>query len=251
MESTTTKIDSPAIDYAHAVDEILHFYTRIDKTAATMPPASMTPFLNVFWKSIIFVIAFYADILLILPINIVVFFRNIFPGRWAYRCFSCRYFKIVARWVWIGEFIPPAFIFRPIVISLLHWHFRNRLSKLRKQILVETRFSEDQVKASLDKIDRAMVVWEQRTTVKSVVFSWLLPLIGPATYVWNWFVPASFMPTSTWTHFAVSISVSYALGFLSAAFVVKRGLMLGGTGSAAFYPGFALGSGGYAQEKQI
>lgn len=253
MDPAPTKLDTSlaAVDYVAAVDQLLHLYTNTDKAAAALPTASVVPFFNYFWNIIKFDFALIADALLIVPINIIVFIRNIFPGRWPYKCFSCQYFKIVASWIWMGECTIPLIHFRPIVTSLLHWHFRSHLSALRNHILLETGFSEDRTKTAIDKIDRAMQVWQQRITVRSAVFTWLLPLIGPATYVWNWFVPASLMPSFEWTRFAVIISVSYTLSILATGFSVKRGLMLGEKGTAAWYPGFVPGQGGYGQEKAI
>jgi hypothetical protein len=189
------------------------------------------------------------DILLIVPINIVVFVRNLFPGRWSYKCFSWRYVKGAARWVWMGENTVPSIFLRPVVISLLHWHFRSRLSAIRRQLLVENGFADDAAKATIAKIDRAMEFWQQRITAKSIALTWVLPLIGPVTELWKWFVPSAFVPS--WAPFAVFMSVSYLLTILASSFLVKRGLALGETGRAACYPGFASGPGFYVQEKKI
>jgi hypothetical protein len=147
--------------------------------------------------------------------------------------------------------LVPFIHVRPFAIGLLHWHFRSRLSELRRRILLETNFSEDRAKAALVKIDRSLDVWQQRTTVRSILFTWVLPLVGPLTALWNWLFPGDFLILPSWTRLAVFFSLSYALSILATAFLVKRGLMLGGTDRAAYYPGFLPGQGGYGQEKAI
>jgi hypothetical protein len=253
LDTPLSKTDGTLVasDYTRSVDQLLLLYTGIDRVASSVPAASVMPFLKFLWNAFKFYFALIGDVLLIVPINVVVFVRNIFPGPWSYKCFCCRYLKAAARWIWMGEGTVPVLSVRPIVISLLHWHFRKRLLMLRGHILLATAFSEDEAKGALAKIERAMDVWQQRTTVRSVVFGWGLPLLGPATALWNSFVPADLMPAAAWTHFAVLISVSYALAILSASFLVKRGLMLGASGNVAQYPGFVPGAGHYAEERRI
>lgn len=249
--SDETDPSPPARDYERAVDDLLQLYIRIDKATASLPTASAMPLVKFMWAFIKFYSRLIGDIILIVPISVIVFIRNIFPGRWSYKCFCCRYLKAVGCWVWMGESYPPALFFRPLTIGLLHWHFRSRLSALRRRLLLETGFSEDAAKPALAKIDRAMDVWQQRTTFRSIVLVWILPLIGPVTVVWQFFVPGSLMPSPVWVRYAAIFSLSYALGFLGTAFLVKRGLMLGATGPDAYYPGFVSGPGGYSQEKTI
>jgi hypothetical protein len=94
-------------------------------------------------------------------------------------------------------------------------------------------------------------VWKQRTTFRSIVLTWSLPLIGPATQLWQVSVPAGWMPSPAWTRSAAILSISYSFSILATAFLVKRGLMLAATGRDAYYARFVRGSGGYAEEKQI
>jgi hypothetical protein len=212
---------------------------------------SAMPFLKYMWAVVKFQFALFGDVLVSIPVNIVVFIRNILPGRWSYKCFSCRYLKAAARWLWMGESTVLVLFFRPLTIGLLHWHFRSRLSGLRHQIVLETGFSEDETRAAFAKIDRATDVWQQRTTLRSVVLTWCLPLIGPFTQFGQFFVPAGLMPSPVWARYAAILSVSYSLAILGSAFLVKRGLMLGATGHDAYYPGFVPGPGAYEQERKI
>jgi hypothetical protein len=47
------------------------------------------------------------------------------------------------------------------------------------------------------------------------------------------------------------MSIGYVLNIPVSAFLVKRGLILGGSGSEAYYPGFLEGSGYYSQESNL
>lgn len=46
------------------------------------------------------------DVLLIIPVNAVIFLRNLFPGEWRYRSFSGRCWRYVITWLWRGEALP-------------------------------------------------------------------------------------------------------------------------------------------------
>jgi hypothetical protein len=151
----------------------------------------------------------------------------------------------------VGEVWAPTINFRPLSTGLLHWHFRNRLAALRRHIVLDTGFAGDASKVTLAKLDRAIELWQPHTTIRSILFVWILPLVGPVTALWNWFFPANLSLPPLWTRYAVIISLSYALSILITGVIAKRGLMLGATGQAAYYPGFLLGQGAYAQERKI
>lgn len=248
---TDAATPSPAVDYTHSVDELLHCYTHLSKAAAALPLVSAMPLVWWFWAAIKFEIALIGDILLIVPINLVVFIRNLFPGRWSYRSFSWKYLKAIGTWIWAGECMIPSICVRPLTILMLHLHFRNRLSALRRIVVLETEFSEDSSKAALAKIDRAMEIWRPPVTIQSLLLTWTLPLVGPAFELWKLAVPASMMPAPAVTRFAIVTSVSYAFTIVGSSFLAKRGLILGAAGRDAFYPGFQPGPGTYLLERNI
>lgn len=209
--------------------------------------ASIQPFLVVLLSVITFYFAFIGDLLLIIPINFVVLVRNLFPGRWRYKSFSWPYIHYAYSWVASGECYAPTVFFRPLTEFILNAHFRNRLTALRRSLLLEQSISENDQKAVLSKIDGALNLWAS-ATVASVFFTYLLPASGPVIELCKWLVPAS-LPH--WTKYLVEPSIAYALSFLATAFLVKRGLMLGATGRPAYFPG-ALGQpAAYAKEREI
>jgi hypothetical protein len=248
VDSAPIQIDptSARIDYEHLADALIGYYSRIDEAAQLLPGASVTPGLKFLWSLIKFEFAVFGDILLI-PINIIIAIRNIFPGRWPYRSFCWKYLSIAIHWVWMGEYSVPFIPVRAVAVFLLHWHFRSRLIIIRRRVLLATGFSEDIAKVSLAKIDRALNFWEA-SSPKQVILTWGPLLISPAIELVRWLNPSSF---PAWSVPLAILSFGYILSIPISAFVVKRGLMLGGSGREAYYPGFLLGPGYYAREREI
>lgn len=54
-----------------------------------------------------------------------------------------------------------------------------------------------------------------------------------------------------WAGFLGVILLIYTLGFVITAFMVKRALMLGASGRAAYFSGALVGSGSYEKERSI
>jgi hypothetical protein len=78
--------------------------------------------------------------------------------------------------------------------------------------------------------------------------TWAFPAVGPGMEILKAIAPASFPPR---TSAVAYLSISYIIGVLVSAFLVKRGIMLGGIGMDACYPGFLSGRGGYEEEKHL
>jgi hypothetical protein len=150
-----------------------------------------------------------------------------------------------------GE-VNPGIAIRPLVVAMLHWHFRNRLLALRRHIALETRFSDDAAKGVLARLDRATDFWRRQITPGSILYGWILPLVGPVTLLWSRVLPNTVLSPPSWLILlTLFFSLFYVLAFLTGAFVVKRGLMLGGVGHAAYDPSLLPGAGGYAREREI
>jgi hypothetical protein len=150
-----------------------------------------------------------------------------------------------------GE-VNPGIAIRPLVVAMLHWHFRNRLLALRRHIALETRFSDDAAKGVLARLDRTTDFWRRQITPGSILYGWILPLVGPVTLLWSRVLPNAVLSPPSWLVLPTLLfSLFYALLFLCGAFTVKRGLMLGGVGRAAYDPSLLPGAGGYAREREI
>src|ERR1700730_9947229 len=126
-------VDIPA-QYESVVEALINHFTRIDKAADTLPPFTAMPWLRFFWASLKFYFALIGDLILIVPINIVTLLRNILPGQWHYTCWTCKYFEAIGNWFWNGECVIPLIYIRWVSTFLLHRHFRNRLSVLRRRL---------------------------------------------------------------------------------------------------------------------
>ena len=221
--NSPAKIDTTPgqADYARAVDELLQLYTRIDLAAGALRIVDVPIMRQI------------VDVPIILATKRA---TSAFLGEWL------------------------AFIsIRPLITRVLHWHFHHRLRALRRHILLETAFSEDPAKAALARIDRAIDFWKKHITAGLILFAWIPALVafaGSVIAVGKSLFPnvdlgAFFaQPLVIMTGFSFVLAV-YLLIFFSSAFVVKRGLMLGGKGRDAYYPGLLPGAGGYAREREI
>jgi len=250
LVSTAIQVNatSTGADYERLADVLIECYSQVDKKAQLLPSASIMPVIKLLWYSVLLYFALLGDFILIIPINIVIAIRNIFPGRWSYRSFCWRYIKAVVHWIWVGEYSVPFIPFRALTIFLLHWHFRGRLSMFRRRVLLETRFSEDIAKTAFAKIDSALNFWGQSSPAR-IFLTWGPPLIGllPIELV-KFMSPSRFPP---WGQLLAIFSFGYLLAIPLSAFVAKRGLMLGGAGREAYYPGFLQGSGYYTREREV
>lgn len=251
MSSPTVGVDAAHseadTDYASSIDRLIDLYSDVDKASLSLPAFSVRPILIYFWSCIKFEFALTGDLFLLIPINAVVFFRNLFPGRWRYKSFAWPYLRYGFMWIWRGECYVGLLFARPITAFLLSSHFRRRLLAVRRRLLVDRNIREQSRRALLSKIDDALNIW-QVPSATTAFFSYLLPAVGPAIELARPFIPADLPP---WTSYVVLTSISYALAIFGTAFLVKRGLMLGGTGRSVFFPATVEKPGAYAEEKKL
>jgi hypothetical protein len=99
----------------------------------------------------------------------------------------------------------------------------------------------------LSQIDRALQAWP-RYDVLAFLFTYGLPVFG-----WTLNVAKDFYGHELSGILGISsiILLPYALGVVGSAFFVKRGLMLGGRGSDAYYGGALVGAGAYQDEARL
>jgi len=244
IDESATGFDS---QYTSDVDQLLKHYSKIEVAAMCLPTLSIAPLLWFLWGYIKFVVFIPIDLIILLPLDVIIFIRNLFPGHWSYISLTAPYLK--ATWTWLrnGEFYVPMVVIGPLTVYLLHWHFRRRLMAVRRGLLQKTVFSEDAASRAFAKIDHAMNVW-QPAGISSIILTWVFPAIGPVLELGKAFAPARLPP---WTADVALLTLPYILAVLMSAFVVKRGLMLGGTGSDSYYPGFLAGGGGYDVERRL
>lgn len=235
-------------EWQHTIDEIDALYSGLELRSLSLPVFSLAPLGIYIWALIKFEICLFLDFICLIPMNLVILVRNFFPGRWKHRSFSGRYFRRIFRWISNGEIPIVAFVaIRSLTGSLLRNHFRRRLGTLRRRILLEHRLAEVERTNLVDGLDKLLLRWPA-WKLPQILLNYALPLLSPAVGIYQIYVPGTPGP---WSKFLIMFSLAYALGFLASAFMIKRGLMLGGEGRSAYFPGFIEGSGAYAKERQI
>jgi len=246
MQTSTT--NNKAQDWGRALDQIASLYAEVERRSFTLPGFSLVPLWTFLWADLKFSLLLPLDLFLLVPMNCVIAVRNIFPGKWAYRSFSAKYFRAAFRWIRNGEIPAPAsIVIRPLTVALLSWHFHGRLSNVRRRVIIEDGLDPNGRTNLTADIDRLLLQWPAPKLVQGF-FAYGLPLLSPLAAFYQMLVPSA---PAVGTRLVVLISLSYALVLINSAFVVKRGLMLGGKGRAAYFPGFLEGSGAYAVEREL
>lgn len=240
-------LDRREQDWRDGIDHLTSLYREIERRNLALPAVSITPLLVYLWNFIKFELFFFADFFLIIPMNLVIFVRNFFPGRWRYRSFSWKYLKYALHWLWNGEIYVPTIHVRSITRLLLNIHFRRRLKLVRRQILLDNGLSPDTREGLLSHIDRSLEIWPRLTAVASVL-TYILPVVGWVSDIFGGIYEDE-LPG--WFGAASLFLITYALAIIGVAFVVKRGLMLGASGRAAYYVGGIDGRGKYEDEGNI
>src|SRR5580658_5983686 len=91
------------LEYERVIDALIDDYRRLDRAANHLPLFSAMSLLNFTCLIIISQIAIMADFYLIVPINAIILIRNIFPGRWRYKCWTWKYLKVAGICLWRGD----------------------------------------------------------------------------------------------------------------------------------------------------
>lgn len=235
-------------EWHEAIQEIATTYSEVDRRSLSIPDFSLAPFGIYLWSSVKFALFLDLDLLLFVPVNLVILVRNIFPGRWRHRSFSGRYFKVLIQWLRNGEVPIVALVaIRSMTSALLGSHFRNRLDLIRHRIVLEVGLPQEEQAKLVSAVDKLLLQWPERTLWQAI-FAYGLPLLSPVAVLYQLVFPGA---SSVWTRFLVVVSLSYALAFLASAFTIKRGLMLGGVGRSAYFPGLLEGRGAYAAEENV
>jgi len=240
--------DDKVQHWKQALDRIASLYAGVERRTLTLPGFSLAPMGIYFWASLKFALFLQLDVLLLVPMNCVIAIRNAFPGRWAYRSFSAKYFRAPVQWIKNGEIpLPASIVVRSLTSALLSWHFHGRLADLRRRVIVDNDLDPDGRAILTAEIDRLLLQWPAPKLVQGF-FAYALPLLSPLAALYQMVVPSA---PAIWTRLVVVVSLGYALTVVASAFVVKRGLMLGGEGRAAYFPGFLEGNGAYATEREL
>src|SRR5262249_40348676 len=148
----------------------------IDRVTLDLPFISFMPFLNCMWAIVKFVFFLYVGVILIIPVNIIIFLRNLFPGHWRYRPFFLKHVYYLIVWIWRGEAPTFPFVFgRTLLTAFMKVHFERRLQRLRLEIL-DSEVSDATRSVVLGRIDAALERWKF-PRFATVVYTIVLPAI--------------------------------------------------------------------------
>jgi hypothetical protein len=254
--------------FTQATDNLITLYRGIERKTLDLPLVSFMPLLILFWACVKFDFFFFVGLVLIIPINLVILIRNLFPGHWRYRPFFLSYLYYVWLWIWRGEAPAAPIIFvRPLLDVFVNWHFQRRLRRLRLEILLREGLPDATRSLLVARLDAALERWKS-PRIGAIFFTVLLPGIisFPSWYkqLVDFFdVIGIRIPAATILSFVsdrsssldVLLYAQLAFGYLWAipvtAFLAKRGLFIGIGSKRICYPGEQAGSGAYASEKQI
>lgn len=229
------------------IARLAHAYRDAEKGLLGLPLASLRPFATFLWSALKLAVFAVIDVLLLLPFNLLVVLRNLFPGRWVHRSLSWPYLRFLALWFWRGEFFTPTLFLRPLTQALLVAHVRRRLQLLKRAILLQNDLSDGRRQALLEQVDGLLAVWPA-PGFATVLLTYVIPAVGPVLELWRRFTSAG-LPG--WVEASVLASLWYSLAVLATAFAAKRGLLLGARGRDALLPGAADGSGTYGIESEV
>src|SRR6266550_6413621 len=220
------------------IQDLVTLYRDLELRALGLPVFSVAPLLIYSWNVAKLVIFMELDLLLLIPVlipmYIVIFIRNRFPGKkWRYRSFSKKYFAYVIHWIWRGESPSPAgIVVRRLVIQSMHLHFRTRLQLLRGRLALDVRLTPEernQLVSTLDSVlegfgGRGIPAW----------YAYVLPL---ASFFLSLFNAVHSGPSSILAEVLGYTLVGASFSFIISTLIVKRGLLLGGSGRSCYFPG--------------
>jgi hypothetical protein len=253
--------------FTEATNELIALYRSVERSTLDLPWLSFMPFLIYMWESAKLVFFFYLGLLLLVPVNLIIFVRNFFPGHWRYRPFFLRSIYYVCLWIWRGEApFPPLVFVRPLFVAYVKGHFETRLRRLKLEVALHDAISDETRKCLLDRLNAALDDWKS-PRFGAIFFSILLPGIisAPAWIKQVAELPGLLgtnLPTEAVAALTPTISrqilalvggfaVFYLLSVPLTSFLAKRGLFIGRQPNRFCFPGGQDGAGIYSKEREI
>ena len=247
--------------FVEATDKLIGLYRGVERNTLDLPSVSVMPVLIFFWATLRFYFFFIVGVFLIVPTNLVILIRNLFPGHWRYRPFFLPNLYYVWLWVWRGEAPTTPIIFvRPLLNVFMKGHFERRLRRLRLEILLRDGLSDATRSALLARLDAALERWKSPrfAAIYGLLYPIITSLLGLYEKVIEFLgrfgihMPAdvvnfvSDMSTVTVRSLGLS-SIGYLLAVPITSFLAKRGLFLGADASRTCFPGEQGGCGVYSK----
>jgi hypothetical protein len=245
--------------FNQATENLIALYRSVERRSLDLPLISVTPALVFTWAVMRFYFFFVIGLFLIIPTNLVVLIRNLFPGRWRYRPFFLRHLYYAWLWVWRGEApTAPCIFVRPLLSFFMKSHFEGRLRRLRSEILLHEHLSEPKRSELLCRLDRALERWKVPRFKTLFFTAWLPGLFSlPGWYgqftefAQSLEIRVPSVELSETSVFILVVSFFYLLVFPVTAFMAKRGLFIGRDPRNICFPGAQEGAGAYLEEEEI
>jgi hypothetical protein len=252
--------------FGQAADDLIALYRNLERRIPDLPFFTITPFLIFLWASIRFAFFLFVGIFLIIPTNLIILIRNLFPGEnWRYRPFFLKPLYYAWLWVWNGEApIPPQIFIRPLLNIFLKEHFARRLRRLRQEIALHDGLADPTRSTLTGRLDSALERWSP-PRYATLLFTFVAPVILylPAlseklTHLvesLGFRLPTEYVVTllsqaSPGALIALgSLALYYLIAVPFTAYLAKRGLFLGA--DRIWFPGWHDGSGAYQKEREI
>ena len=252
--------------FGQATDNLIALYRNLERRILVLPFVTITPFLIFGWAFLRFTFFLCIGIFLIIPTNLIILIRNLFPGEhWRYRPFFLKHLYYAWLWVWHGEAptVPSIFI-RPLLNIFLKEHFAGRLRRLRQEIVLHDGLADATRSTLTGRLNSALELWSP-PRYATLFFTFVVPAIlylpalsEKSTHFVEWLgfrLPTEYAATllSQASPGALIALGQLAFGYLIAvpltAFLAKRGLFLGA--DRIWFPGWQDGSGAYQKEREI
>jgi hypothetical protein len=242
--------------FGQATDNLIALYRNLERRILDLPFITITPLLIFLWAYLKFAFFLFIGIFLIIPTNLVILIRNLFPGQhWRYRPFFLKHLYYVWLWMWRGEApTTPVIFIRPLFNIFLKEHFARRLLRLRQEIALRDGLADATRSALMGRLDSALERWNP-PRYATLFFTFVVPAIIWLPEKLTDFVRWLGLSTETVAISPVALLVlgQFAIYYLLAvpvtAFMAKRGLFLGA--DRIWFPGWQDGDGAYQKEREI
>ena len=234
------------VHWEGSISTLESLYKDVERRSLSLPAFSLTPLAICIWNVIKLEVTLLLDLSLALPMNFVIFLRNLFPGRWDYRSFSGKYWRYAITWIWRGEAPTlPLGVIRPLVTFMVTMHVHSRFRTIDRHIYLDSALTEEDRNYLAKKATGVLDHWKRPTAVQ-IVYTYVLPAGGPLIGIYKFLFPGD-LPQ--WVVVAGFSLLGYAITFVVSAFMFKRSLMLGASGRSIFFPGAISGNQIYARDR--
>ena len=140
-------MDENRARWDRAIDALEALYKDVERRSFSLSTFSLSPFVIGTWNFIKAWVCSVLDMFLFLPMNAIIFVRNLFPGRWRYRSFSGSYWKYVITWLWRGEApVWPFGVIRPLVTFMVTVHVYSRFRTIERCIFLDDTLTGSDVR---------------------------------------------------------------------------------------------------------